>query len=241
LNLETRELLPHDPDFFSMNCLPLDFDAAAPEPKRWLKFLVELWTEDEKAELCLQEIFGYLLTADTRQHKLFLLVGPKRAGKGTIIFVLRELLGRENVVFPTLKNMTGEFGRWPLIDKKLAVIADARLGPKADAHAVAEQLLSISGGDPQTINRKNQAFWTGMLDVLFIITTNELPAIADASGTLASRFVLLKLTESFYGREDLDLKEKLRGELPGVLNWALNGLKRLRKRGHFEMPASSTE
>jgi putative DNA primase/helicase len=77
--------------------------------------------------------------------------------------------------------------------------------------------------------------------VRFLITTNELPAIADASGTLPSRFVLLKLTESFYGKEDLDLKEKLHAELPGILNWALEGLKWLRKRGRFKMPASSEE
>jgi P4 family phage/plasmid primase-like protien len=241
LNIVTRELLPHDPHFFNMNCLPLDFDAAAPAPKRWLKFLEELWPEDVEAEECLQEIFGYLLTADIRQHKLFLLVGPKRGGKGTIVWVLTELLGKDNVVSPTLKSLTGEFGRWPLIDKKLAVIADARLGPKADAHAVAEHMLSISGGDPQTINRKNQAFWNGYLGVRFFITTNELPAIVDASGTLPSRYVLLKLMKSFYGREDLDLKEKLRAELPGILNWALDGLDELRKRGHFKMPASSAE
>jgi putative DNA primase/helicase len=77
--------------------------------------------------------------------------------------------------------------------------------------------------------------------VRFLIMTNELPAIADSSGTIASRFILLKLTESFYGKEDVDLKDKLRPELAGVLNWALEGLDRLRRRGHFEQPASSKE
>jgi putative DNA primase/helicase len=241
LNLETRELLSRDPHFFTTNCLPLDYDPNAPEPQRWLQFLHELWPEDQDAKNCLQEIFGYALTHDTQQHKLFCLVGPKRAGKGIIASILTELLGRENVVYPTLKSMAGEFGRWPLIDKQLAIIADARLGPKADAHAVAEQLLSISGGDPQTINRKNQSFWNGHLGVRFLITTNELPAIADASGTLPSRFVLLVMRVSFYGREDLLLKEKLRPELAGILNWALDGLDWLRYRGHFEMPSSSLD
>lgn len=241
LDLETRELLPHDPHFFTTSSIPLDYDPAAPRPKRWLKFLEELWPTDELPEFCLQEIMGYLLTNDNRQQKLFLIVGPKRGGKGTIVDVLQQLLGSENVVYPTLKSIAGEFGRWPLIDKKLAVIADARLGPKADAHAVAEHLLSISGGDPQTINRKNQAFWTGKLGVRFLITTNELPAIADASGTLTSRFVLLRLTESFYGREELDLKRKLYAELPGILSWALDGLDRLSKRGRFKLPQSSLD
>jgi putative DNA primase/helicase len=241
LDLITRELEPHSPHFFSTNCLPLDYDPEAPKARRWRKFLVELWPEDVEAEDCLQEIFGYLLTTDTRQEKIFLIVGPKRGGKGTLVYVLTQLLGKANVTFQTLKSMGGEFGRWPLIDKTLAVIADARLGPKADAHAIAEQLLSISGSDAQTINRKNQSFWHGYLSVRFLITTNELPAITDASGTLPSRFVVLKLTESFYGCEDTQLKAKLRLELPGILNWALDGLRWLNKRGHFEMPKSSQE
>jgi putative DNA primase/helicase len=102
-------------------------------------------------------------------------------------------------------------------------------------------LLSISGGDPQTINRKNQAFWTGKLNVRFLITTNVLPAIRDASGTIATRYVLLKLTESFLNREDLRLKAELAAEMSGILNWALDGLDRLSKRGYFQIPASSEE
>jgi putative DNA primase/helicase len=168
-----------------------------------------------------------------------LIVGPRRAGKGTIVWLLEQLLGKENIAYQTLASMAGEFGRWPLIDKKLAVVSDARLSKNTDA--VAEHLLSISGGDPQTINRKNQAFWNGRLAVRFLITTNELPAIRDASGTIASRFILLKLTESFYGKEDVDLKVKLKPELAGIFNWALDGLDRLRNRGRFKMPVSSQE
>ena len=75
----------------------------------------------------------------------------------------------------------------------------------------------------------------------FLITTNVLPALKDASGTIASRFIMLKLTESFYGREDMNLKNKLIPELPGILNWALDGLDQLRRYGHFQQPASSKQ
>lgn len=247
LNLTTRELLRHDPLFFTTNCLPLDYDVGAPKPKRWLQFLEEIWPADKngnydaEAEETLQEIVGYLLTSDTRQQKIFLIVGPQRSGKGTIMSVLVRLLGEDNCVFPTLSGLGGEFGLWPLIDKKLAAITDARISSRADTHKIAERLLSISGGDRQTINRKNQAYWTGPLDVRFLITTNVLPAIRDASGTIATRYILLKLTETFLGREDLNLKAALAPEMGGILNWALDGLDRLRKRGHFRMPASAQE
>ena len=74
-----------------------------------------------------------------------------------------------------------------------------------------------------------------------MILTNELPRFADASGALASRFVILTTKSTFYGKEELDLKEKLRSELPGILNWALAGLTRLRERGRFVIPQSSLD
>jgi putative DNA primase/helicase len=106
---------------------------------------------------------------------------------------------------------------------------------------VIERLLSISGEDSLTVNRKHIPQWTGRLGTRFLILTNELPRFLDASGALAGRFVILTLKESFYGKEDVRLEEKLIRELPGILNWALDGLDRLRKRGHFEMPKSSEE
>ena len=129
----------------------------------------------------------------------------------------------------------------PLIDKRAAIISDARLGGQVDGNAVAERLLSISGEDAQTIDVKYGAHWSGRLAVRFLLLTNELPRIGDASGALASRFIVLTLRESFYGREDRSLTKRLIRELPGILNWALDGLDRLHDRGYFEMPQSSTE
>ena len=49
------------------------------------------------------------------------------------------------------------------------------------------------------------------------------------------------LTQSFFGREDLSLLDRLAAELPGILNWAIEGWARLTERGHFVQPASSRE
>src|SRR5262249_8813472 len=148
-------------------------------------------------------------------QKIFLIVGPKRSGKGTIGRVLTALLGKDNTANPTLAGLSSHFGLSPLINKRAAIISDARLGPQTNAHTVAERLLSISGEDALTIDRKYREPWTGRLGVRFLILTNELPRITDASGALASRFVVLTLRETFYGREDLALTDKLLKELPG--------------------------
>ena len=110
-----------------------------------------------------------------------------------------------------------------------------------DTNKVVEHLLKISGGDMININRKYLTYWHGYLNVRFLLLSNELPKFADDSATIASRFVVLMMEESFYGREDLKLTEKLRGELPSILNWSLIGLQRLQKREHFVMPQSSAD
>ena len=81
--------------------------------------------------------------------------------------------------------------------------------------------------------------WTGKLKTRFLILTNELPRLTDASGALAGRFIILVLDQSFYGREDHGLSERLITELPGIMNWAIDGLDLLQKRGYFVPPASS--
>ena len=241
LHLPTRQLLPSTPAFFSTSALSFPYDPDAPEPVGWFKFLDDLWSNDPECISTLQEIFGYLLVQDTRQQKMFLIIGPKRSGKGTIGRVLGGLLGASNVCGPTLASLSKNFGLQPLIGKQLATISDARIRSWASQPAIVERLLSISGEDSLNIDRKYLAPWIGQLPTRILILTNEVPKIEDASGAFASRFIILTLTESFYGCEDRALTGRLRSELPGILNWAIAGWPRLDERGHFVQPQSSTD
>lgn len=199
LHVPTRTLHPHTPAFFNTMCVPFDYDPHAPEPRLWLNFLKELWNSDQESIDCVQELFGYLVSGDTHQQKLFLLNGPKRSGKGTIARVATRLLGEENVANPTLASMSTNFGLQPLVTASVAFIGDARL-PKDGTSIIAERLLSISGEDALTVDRKYRDPWTGRLPTRIVMLTNELPRITDVSGALASRFVLLTLTGRSTGR-----------------------------------------
>jgi putative DNA primase/helicase len=234
-------LLPPTPRFFSSNALEFGFDPRAPTPVAWLRFLGKLWPDDKQSVGTLQEWFGYQLTPDTRQQKILMLLGPKRSGKGTIARVLTALLGKANVAGPTLSSLGTNFGLWPLLGKTAAVVSDARLSGRTDSATVTERLLSISGEDALTVDRKNLAPVTAKLSARFIILTNELPRLGDASGALVGRMILLRLAHSWYGREDIGLTDRLLGELPGILLWAIRGWERLRRRGHFVQPAAGKE
>jgi putative DNA primase/helicase len=183
----------------------------------------------------LGEWFGYVVSGRLDLHKIMLVVGPTRAGKGVIARTLGNLVGPDNVAGPTLSSLSGDFGLAPLLGKTLAVVSDARLNGRG-AQVVVERLLSISGEDTLTVNRKYRDQWTGKLPARLMLCSNELPHLGDASMAIAGRFVPLLLTRSFYGNEDLALEDDLALELPGILNWALAGLERLTSNGKFTRP-----
>jgi putative DNA primase/helicase len=241
LHLPTRKLYALTPAFFGLNALPYNYEPSTAAPKKWLRFLHSLWPDDPEAVVCLQQWFGLMLSGDTRHHKMLLIVGPPRSGKGTIGRVLTAMLGPENVAGPTLSSLAGPFGLEPLLGKMLAIVSDARIGGKADRNVIAERLLAVSGEDTLTVDRKHRAAWHGRLSTRFMLLTNELPQIFDASGALASRFIVLTMTESFLGKEDKGLTGRLLAELPAILNWSLAGLDDLQKRGRLLQPDSSDD
>jgi putative DNA primase/helicase len=176
----------------------------------------------------LGEWFGYVISGRTDLHKIFMMVGPTRGGKGVIARILTALLGKRNVCGPTLSSLGGEFGLGPLLGKSLAVISDARsVGVKGASSVVVERLLSISGEDTLTVNRKYREQWTGRLSTRLHIVSNELPRLGDASSAIIGRLVLLLTTRSWLGNEDHELEVELHKELSGILNFALDGLRRL--------------
>ena len=240
LHIPTSKIMPVTPALFITCALDFDHDRDAVAPVAWIGFLKQLFGGDTESMELLQDWFGYCLTPDTSQQKMLLIVGPKRSGKGTIGRVLRELIGRDNVVGPTASSLAGQFGLQPLIGKSLAVVSDARFSGQ-DILTIIERLLCISGEDVLTIDRKHIGAVTMRLPTRFVFLTNELPKLTDASGALAGRFVILRLTESFYGREDHGLTDRLLKELPGILLWALQGWLRLKERGRFVQPKSVEE
>jgi putative DNA primase/helicase len=237
----TPATMPPTPRFFSPNTLGYGFEQEASSPGAWLEFLGSLWPDDPESIAALQEWFGYLLTPDTSQQKILMMIGPKRSGKGTIGRVLRSLVGPSNVAAPTLSGLATTFGLQPLIGKTVAIIADARLSGRADGQVIAERLLSISGEDAQSIDRKYLSTWTGELATRFVLISNELPRLNDSSGALPSRMIPLRLTKSFFGEEDTTLTARLLSERPAILRWAIDGWGRLRTRGHFLQPESGKE
>lgn len=231
LEVHTRTLHQPTPRYFNTVAVPFPYYADAPEPRRWLDFLDQVWPDDPESVAALQEWFGYVISGRTDLQKMLMLVGPTRSGKGTIARILAQLAG--SVAGPTLLSLGTDFGLAPLLGKSLAIVSDARLGKGQHVQVVVERLLSISGEDILDVNRKYREQWTGKLGTRVMILSNEIPQFGDESAAISGRFVVLSMTESFLGREDHELYAALRAELPGILEWALCGLDRLAECGTF--------
>lgn len=235
-NHKTGRLDPHSENRFNLTVLPFAHDADADCP-RWKRFLNEVLPGDPDAQAFLGEWFGYVLSGRTDLHKILSLVGPRRCGKGTIGRVLEALLGTGAVASPTLNHLGSPFGEQCLIGKKLAMLSDVRWSGQNAGEAI-QAMLAISGEDARDVARKNRDEWHGHLGVRFMMMSNDVPNFRDASGALAGRMIQLHFSQTFYGKEDTNLTADLLTELPGIFNWAIQGLHQLTRRGHFTPPAS---
>lgn len=229
------------PGLFTQCALNYGLRFDSPPPESFLQFLSQLWPGDPQSIDCLQEWFGYLLSPDTSQQKILTVIGPTRSGKGTLAKVIKGLVGKQNVIAPSLSTLATHFGLASLVGKSIAIIPDARISGKSDKAIAVENMLSISGEDTLTIPRKFREDITVRLPTRLVLFSNELPKLTDASGALAGRMIILQLTNTFFGREDTRLDTKLLAELPSILLWAIEGWRRLNERGRFLQPDSGRE
>lgn len=240
LDVSRRELAEHSPERFVLHALPYPYSPTAKAPE-WAKFLRSLWPDDDEQIALLQEWFGYVVSGDVSLQKMLLLIGPTRSGKGVITRVLEALLGREACCSVSLDAFGQNFGLASAVGRSLITVPDARFDGRGQA-AVVERLLTISGNDSISVDRKNRERWEGRLGARVMVITNELPMLHETSGALVGRFVGPCETEqSWLGNEDTDIERRVMAELSGVFRWAMQGYARLVERngGRFTEPASA--
>ncbi len=229
-------LLPHDINLFVAHTLPWPFDPLAQKPARFFQFLDELWS-DKDCHLLLQEILGYILTSPWL-HIFIVFIGATRGGKSTLGKLMSLLVGKDNVAALQLHRLADRFALSGAVGKRLLMMSEARW-PDRGSPAI-ENLKSISSRDPIQVDAKYQKPITTSDWGTPVITSNQPPTFADDSDSVVVRMVLLQFLESFAGKEDHKLLEKLEAELPGIVLWAVEGWHRLRKNGgYFTVPGGS--
>jgi putative DNA primase/helicase len=231
-----------DPRLFTYNVFPYDFDENV-QSNLHEDTINQIFNEDAECIRILAQWFGYNLVPDMTQEKLMLLVGDRRSGKGTILETLHGMLGEKQYSATDFQMLANTHGLSSLVGKLAATLGDARTPRKTEAGIALQTILKISGGDPVTINPKYVPPFDIYLTCRFTIAMNNLPGFHDPAKALSARSLILNLPNSYVGREDFTLKQRLKKEAKEgkLINFALQGLKDLREQGKFTMPVSSEQ
>jgi len=232
------ELHPHTREHYRTTQIPIEYDPTATCP-RFEQFLGEVFRDDpdgqEKAQ-ALTEMMGYTLVNHTRFEKFALLVGSGANGKSVVMEVLRALVGSQNVTAVQPSQFDNKFQRAHLHLKLANLVTEiAEGGEIADA-----ELKAIVSGELTTVEHKNKDPFDFTPFCTCWFGTNHMPHTRDFSDALFRRALVIPFNRTFKEGVDADpdLKDKLKQELPGILNLTLKAFGQVLKRGKFTEPKS---
>ena len=228
LHIPSRELRPHVPDAYATNGLDFDYLPYADAPM-W-KYALDSTVPD--AADFLQEFAGYAFTTDTRHEVALWLLGPRGCGKSTIIGGIAQTLGARAGVLGLAAIERSQFALGALPGKTLVTATEQPSMYMRSVHI----LNALISGEPVMIERKHQNAYVYTPHAKLLWSMNELPRVGEASSGLFRRVKVIKFPALAEADRDPEVKKAIGNERAGILNWALIGLDRLRKRGRFDVP-----
>lgn len=229
LHIPSGQLQPHSLHHYATFRLNFDYDPQAEAP--FWQYALSSTIPDAKDFI--QEFAGYCVTTDTSHEIAIWLVGPAGSGKSTVQEGLQSFMG-ERVTNLGLADI--ERSRFALGDLRGKTLAMASEQPAI--YMQASWLLNkIISGETITTERKfkDPISFRPMVKILWAM--NEMPRVPDAGNGLFRRVKVIKFPALEESKRDPDVKEAIKLEGAGILNWALKGLQRLRARGRFDIPA----
>ena len=233
-------LLPHEREHYRTAMLPVAYDPGAAAP-RFEQFLREIFNDDldadDKANVVL-EALGYTFIPSCHLEKFFMLIGAGANGKSVLLHVIESLVGREHVCAVQPSQFENRFQRGHLQGRLANIITEIAEGAEiADA-----QLKSLVSGEMTTAEHKHKDPFDFLPYAKHWFGTNHLPHTRDFSDALFRRAIVITFNNKFEGaNRDVHLLDKLKAELPGILNLALAGLQRLIENKAFTECSSSTD
>jgi putative DNA primase/helicase len=236
VDLRTGALVPHNPELMSsvQVTVSYDADAAAPTYVAWLR---EALRQEHHSDADLdrlvadiEEVAGTMLDPTKTPSKALFLFGPSRSGKSTFLRLLKAIAGAVNTSAVTLHDLDRDaFAAANLYGRMLNVAADL-----SNKHVEDLSLFKmLTGEDVIKANRKYGQQFEFTNQALIAFSANELPTVSEASRAYAERMKPFHFPNSFAGREDKTLEDKLLAELPGILARWVKAYGRFLARGGY--------
>lgn len=228
-------LRPADPFLGLTHCLDCSFEPEQAPPTRFNAFLARV-LPDAAVRARVQEYVGYTLLADARYQRAQFWLGEGANGKGVLANIVQALHGR--IAAMALDQLAG-FHLSVLVGASLVYVDEVPRKPIDE-----QRLKSMIAGERIPVDRKYRDPVSIHVRGKWLVLGNHLPAITDHSTGFWRRWdiVPFSVTIPEREREPMLASSIIKEELSGVLNWALEGLQRLQRRGGFDvvMPEAMT-
>jgi putative DNA primase/helicase len=224
IELKTGLLRDHDPRDRNSKLARVEFLPGATCPG-WLAFLERVMAGNKALVAYLQRAVGYSLTGLTLEQCLFVMLGSGANGKSTFLTVMRALMGdyeqqtpMDTLMIKPSSSASNDLAR--LDGARFVTAGEAELRQRL-AEAKIKQ---ITGGDPITARFLYREFATFVPKFKLWLATNELPRIEGTDNGIWRRIHVIPFSITIPPDEqDRTLADKLLAELPGILNWAIQG------------------
>ena len=223
LDIRDMSFKEHTPSYLSTVQLNVEYNPQVDCPQ-FKKFLNEVL--DCKLIPLVQEIVGYLLTTNTASQKAFVFWGPARTGKSTLLWVVEYLLlGKKNVSNIPWQEIGDKFKTAELLGKLANVFSDLPSKSIDDTGI----FKVVTGEDYLMAEKKNKNPFKFKPFARLVFSCNELPRnYVDRTEGFYRRLIIVPFSRQIdKSKIDKALKYKFQREKEGILNWALEGLKRL--------------
>lgn len=221
-DLSTNTLRSHNPDDRITHCTTV-----APSPEggmRFRQFMQEVTGGDSELASFIKVSLGACLSGAVESHWLLFWTGAGRNGKNTLGDLVMHVLGDYARKIPASTLMAKSHEGHPT---ELASLKGIRLATSSE----------VSDGDHWHEARINELTGDAMISARFmrgdffefprthkhLIYGNHRPQLRSVTPALKARIKIVPFNQSFAGREDPMLPEKLRQEAPYVLNWLIEG------------------
>lgn len=222
---------PFTNDFITLQA-GTSFDPQATCPQ-WRDFVDDVFRGDEDLVEYVQRAVGYTLSADTSEHVLFFLYGSGANGKSVFVNVLKRLFGdysavisSETILARKHSQQSNDLARLP--GKRLVIASELEDGARWNESLVK----SLTGGDPISARFLYAEFFEFFPVFKLFVVGNHKPVVRGADEGIWRRLQLIPFQVFFPPeRRDRELTEKLAAELPGILNWAIEGYRQWREQG----------
>jgi putative DNA primase/helicase len=229
LEVAERRFREHRPEDYATSALPYDYDPDA--DCEVFKAVLSKALPD--AATFLQEFAGYCLTPNTSLETALWFKGPRGSGKSTVIEGLVAMLGDKHGVLGLGEIESSPFALSRIPGKTLLVSTEQPSSYLRSTHVI-DALIS---GESIIMDREHRDAEEVTPTAKIVWAMNEAPRIANTTSGIFRRVKIVEFP-ALEGERDPEVKEWVKAEGAGILNWALAGLERLRERGEFKFPPS---